>query len=180
MNTRITAVVMRMALVLLATGIGFAVVQAPSRRLEAWAAASLVQLGGGGRVTLAANTSIIVYPARGSAFRALVTPSCSAASSVLALACLASITGRAARGRRLGAVTLAVGTVAIGNVVRIAASLVVGLYAGRAALVLFHDWVGSVFAFAYTLGGYILMLYVLLGRVRPDAYLGRPADVRAA
>ena len=180
MSSRVGLVALRIALVLLATGIGFVFLQAPSRHVEAWAAASLVELGDRGKVQMATDTSIVVYPDRGSAFRALVTPSCSAVSSVLALACLASVSGRAARARTLGAVSLAVATVALGNVVRIAASLVVGVYAGRAALVLFHDWVGSVFAFAYTLGGYILMLYVLLSGGGRAARLGAPVDVRAA
>ena len=54
--------------------------------------------------------------------------------------------------------------VAIGNVLRITASVGMGLVAGRASLVLFHDWVGSLFAFAYILGGYILMISLLLPR----------------
>jgi hypothetical protein len=56
----------------------------------------------------------------------------------------------------------AVGTVVAGNILRISASLAVGLVAGRTSLVLFHDWVGSMFGFGYTLGGYVLLLYLLL------------------
>jgi len=49
-----------------------------------------------------------------------------------------------------------------GNIVRIAASVAIGAVAGRGSLVLFHDWVGSAFALAYTIGGYVLMLWLLL------------------
>jgi LPXTG-motif cell wall-anchored protein len=31
-------------------------------------------------------------------------------------------------------------------------------------LVLFHDWVGSTFGFAYTVGGFVLVLAILLRR----------------
>lgn len=57
-----------------------------------------------------------------------------------------------------GAVAAVVG----GNFLRICSSVVVGLYAGRPSLVLFHDWVGSVIGFAFTLGGFVLMLWILL------------------
>ena len=51
-----------------------------------------------------------------------------------------------------------------GNVIRMAAVLWVGSVGGRGALVMFHDWVGAVFTFGYTLFGYILMLFLVLPR----------------
>ena len=68
------------------------------------------------------------------------------------------------------------GTLAVlaGNLMRIAASLSAGTWAGRACLVLFHDWVGTMFTFASILGGYVLMLYVLLPDRQPTPAL---ADV---
>jgi carbamoyl-phosphate synthase large subunit len=159
------AVVLRLAAVLVIALVGFAVLQGPSRRLETRTTVALLGIGGHGRVFLASATSIGVVPARHAAFRAVVTPTCSALSSVLAIGCLASLAGRSRR--RLGALITAVVTVTAGNVLRIGASILVGLLAGRSSLVLFHDWVGSAFAFAYTLGGYVLMLYLLLPRHRP-------------
>ena len=71
---------------------------------------------------------------------------------------------RGRTGRRIGALACALGCVLAGNVLRIAGSIAVGLVHGKASLVLFHDWVGSLFAFGYTLGGYLLMLFLLLPR----------------
>ena len=50
-------------------------------------------------------------------------------------------------------------------------SLWVGLEAGPASLVLFHDWVGTLFALTYTLVGFFLMLYLIL----PSATAHDPA-----
>jgi carbamoyl-phosphate synthase large subunit len=71
------------------------------------------------------------------------------------------------------------GLVAIvaGNLIRIAGSVVVGLFSGRASLVLFHDWVGSVFGIAYTIGGFIVTLTLLLRGGQPRR--GRHATRRA-
>ena len=45
---------------------------------------------------------------------------------------------------------------------RISGSLWMGYEFGGKALVLFHDWVGTFFALAYTMAGFFLMLYLLL------------------
>jgi hypothetical protein len=59
-----------------------------------------------------------------------------------------------------------------GNVLRLAGSLGFGLWVGERSLVLFHDWVGTVFTYAYTLGGYLVMLSMLLAaRQRRDQEL---------
>lgn len=162
MNHRLRTALVQIATILAATTIGFVALQLPFRRAEAWSAAHLLQLDGARHVSLATSTSIVVFPSHGPAFRALVTPSCSAVSSVLALVCLGWAASTRRRARRLRAVAAAVLTVAVGNVLRIAGSLAVGIMAGRVALVLFHDWIGSVFAFGYTLGGYVLLLYLIL------------------
>lgn len=162
-----TPVLVRVALVVACSVMGFLLLQKPVRTFESRAATALVRLSGTDRVFGVSPTSILVVPAERKPFRAIVTPSCSAISSILAIACLASVSGRRPAPRRALAFGLALGAIAVGNIVRIAASLAVGLVAGRSALVLFHDWVGSTFAFAYTLGGYVLMLYVLLPRHRP-------------
>jgi carbamoyl-phosphate synthase large subunit len=135
--------------------------------LEAEASAGLLRLCGAGGVSVAAGSgsAITVVPDSHAPFRAIVTPSCSALASGLAIGALASLAPvrrRRDRTRRLVATGAAVGTVVAGNILRIAASLAVGLVAGRTSLILFHDWVGSMFGFAYTLGGYVLLLYLLL------------------
>ena len=151
----------RVVAVLLAAVGGFAAFQAPARHLEARATVALIELTGQGQVFLASGSSIAVVPGNQRAFKAVVTPTCSSLSSVLAIACIASLAIGTWR-RRLSALAAAATAVVAGNVVRITASVAVGLRAGRSSLVLFHDWVGSVFAFAYTLSGYVLLLYLLL------------------
>jgi exosortase/archaeosortase family protein len=151
----------------------FLALMEPVRVAEASAAAGLLRLLGMD-VTVQLGTSIQVFPPGHAPFRAVVTPSCSSLSGLLALGFVAGFLPRRPGGRRLRAVFVAMAAVLTGNVLRIAGSLTVGLVAGRASLVLFHDWVGSVFTFVYTLGGYLLMLYLLL-----PARAKRPAPVQA-
>jgi exosortase/archaeosortase family protein len=162
-------VLARVAIRLLVVMGCFFALMRPVREAEASAAAGLLHLLGVEDVTVRLGTSIQVFPPGHSPFRASVTPSCSCLSALLALGYVAGFLPRKSRWRRLPAVVAAMVAVAGGNVLRIAASLGIGLVAGRASLVLFHDWVGSVFTFAYTLGGYMLMLYLLLpSRTEPS------------
>jgi len=162
------SVLVRVACRLLVVGGCFFALMRPVRMAEASAAAGLLHLFGVGDVTVQLGTSIQVFPKGHTPFRASVTPSCSCLSALLALGYVAGFLPRKSHRRRFPAVIAAMGAVAGGNVLRIAASLGIGLVAGRASLVLFHDWVGSVFTFAYTLGGYLIMLYLLLpSRTQP-------------
>jgi exosortase/archaeosortase family protein len=150
-----------MGVVVLVSVAGFALLHNPVRRVEAEAAVAVLRLTGSDRAFVAPGSSIQVLPAHQRPFRAVVTPTCSSLSSLLTLGCLASLTPRRRR-LRVVATLAALATVLVGNIVRISASVGVGLLFGRSSLILFHDWVGSVFAFGYTLGGYILLLYLLL------------------
>jgi len=96
-----------------------------------------------------------------------ITPSCSSLGPALAIALIATVMsiGNPVSDRVLAGV-VGVASIVVGNLVRIASSSVVGLQAGRVSLVLFHDWVGSSFGFAYTIGGFVLMLAILLRRRR--------------
>src|SRR5207244_4818418 len=80
------------------------------------------------------------------------------------LACLGLLVPSKPRRKRYLALVLACGSVAVGNIVRIAGSVGVGLVWGRPSLILFHDVAGSIFGLAYTLAGYLIMLHVLLPR----------------
>jgi exosortase/archaeosortase family protein len=142
----------------------FALFNEAFRQSETIAAAALLHLFGvpSGAVQVRPNSSLAVYPTGSGAFLAVVTPSCSALSSLLAITFLALFVPRRFRRRRPVALACALLTVATGNVLRVAGSIAVGLVSGTGSLVLFHDWVGSLFAFAYTLGGYVLMLAILL------------------
>jgi exosortase/archaeosortase family protein len=162
MRLRRSGSFVHVALVVLTVILGFFVLQEPIRRVETSAAAWLLEQLAGGGVAVFAGTSIQVFPSGHEPFRAIVSPSCSSTASLFALVALSSLAPRCSRRRRSCALALALATVFCGNVLRITASLAVGFVAGHAALILFHDWAGSIFTFVYTLGGFVLMLYILL------------------
>src|SRR5215469_1815425 len=87
---------------------GFALCQHWYRTLEARASVAIVHhLAGRNSASVAGvPTMISVRPLHGPGFFAVITPSCSATASILAIACLASLSPRFGATRRL------VGTVA--------------------------------------------------------------------
>ena len=166
MSRRARRTAIKVAFVLLAATGGFALLQGPTRHLEATAVARALEWVTRGRVsTLVQGKDVLVtVPPPADNFSAYVSPACSVLASVLAIGCLASLAPNRSRPRELAALSAAVVTVSAGNVVRMTAALWVGTIAGRSALIMFHDWVGAIFTFAYTLFGYILMLYLVLPR----------------
>lgn len=164
MRSRASAALIQPFAVIAAVLTAFVFLIDPFRQLETVFAADLLHLLGVApdMVQVRPNAALGVYPDGGGAFLAVVTPSCSSLPSVLAVASLALFTPRQLRRRRFLALGCALLCVVAGNIVRIASSIAVGLVAGTSSLILFHDWVGSLFAFAYTLGGYLLMLFLLL------------------
>ncbi|WP_104524430.1 exosortase/archaeosortase family protein [Blastococcus atacamensis] len=112
-----------------------------------------------------------------------VTTSC---SSILTVIGLTALTFAVLRGRRLHAVLgLAVGLVAVvaANDLRLIASALAGVHWGEPAMVLFHDWVGTVWTLAATLGGFLVMVHFTLpsaGRAEQDVVgrhtAGRPTS----
>lgn len=171
MTSRATVVLLQPVAVVGAVLATFAVANDAFRQAEATAAAGLLYLTGvtAERVQILPNSTLAVFPAAQGPFLAVLSPSCSALSSVLAVLFLAAFVPRSARRRRLPALVCALVCVVAGNLLRIAGSIAVGLQSGTASLVLFHDWVGSLFGFGYTVGGFVLMLWLLLPRrPRPD------------
>lgn len=157
-------IVMLEALAVIAVTVGgFAALQYPMRRFETVTSAALAGLLGPHHIFVLGGPSLLEFPYRGSAYKVTVAPSCSSTASVVSIAALGLLIRRGSRWRRLAATGAAVAAVVCGNILRIAGSLAVGLFAGRASLVLFHNWVGTVFAFAYTVGGFILLLCIVLG-----------------
>jgi len=154
--------------------LGFVLLQARMRSLEAQGALWLLHLVSTRSAFGIAPTTVLVVPRHHAAFDVLITPSCSSLASLLAFACLTPLMPRCPLRRRALAFGTAATVIAVGNVLRIAASIGVGLLAGRASLVLFHDWVGSMFTFVYTMGGYILMLSLLLPRTAGQHAAGTP------
>jgi exosortase/archaeosortase family protein len=113
-------------------------------------------------VTLTAHHTFQVLPSAQQPFRAHMTPFCSSLVSILALGGIGFFILRGALWRRALAFVAAAVFILACNVLRISASLAVGLRYGDRSLVLFHDWVGTMFGLAYTMGGFFFMLWLLL------------------
>lgn len=156
----------RIAALVALLGALFVVGQTPFRHWEALAVAEAARAFGFHGV-LGVHDSQILLSGAGQVFWVDITPSCSSLGPALALALIATVmsAGSPASDRVLAGLA-GVASIVVGNLVRIGSSVVVGLLAGRVSLVLFHDWVGSTFGFAYTIGGFVLVLAILLRRRR--------------
>ena len=164
MTVELRRILLRILLLVGVTGAGFLLLEQRMRQCETAAALDLLHLFRLDGATRDSPTSITVHTRDGQLFAAALTPSCSSLATVLALAGLTVLRPPGSRRRLAGAAAAAVAIVFAGNIIRIAASVAVGLAAGSGSQVLFHDWVGSLFGFAYTLGGFLLMLALLLPR----------------
>jgi len=155
-------VLARLVVIIAADICGFVLLQHAARLAETWLSGGLAGLVGPGRINVVQGTSILVVPWHQPRFLVAITASCSSIFSVCAIASLACVLPHVPLARRALALSVAVGAVVAANVVRLAVCLIVGLAFGRVALVLFHAGVGIVFAFAYTLVGFVLFLYLIL------------------
>lgn len=173
MTARRVDVGLALALSLVIAFAGFALLGGAMRDVESEIVLGL--LGDDSRVSIVGDHVFQVLPSGEQAFRASLTPYCSALIPVLALAAIALCVLRGNPVRRTAAFVVAGLVVVLGNVLRIAASLWVGREAGPGSLVLFHDWVGTFFALAYTLVGFFLMLYLILPSA--TAHIPRAARV---
>ena len=164
MSRRTLRVLVRVAIVAVLITVGFGLLQQDVRSLEMRAAIGVLDLLGAGEHFRQIGAVAVVLPERGALFAAVLTPSCSALASVLAIISLGVLLPKAPALRRTAAVGVAAATIVVGNLVRIVLSLAAGLIAGRSSLVLFHDVAGAAFTFVYVLTGYVLMLMLLLPR----------------
>lgn len=169
MKSRLAVTLGKVLLVCLGAGVGFSAFHEGMRAFETSAALWVLGVLGADGLRPVGRTSVLVISGHHPAFHVLITPSCSSLASLLAFGCLGPLAPRRSPGRRALAVGSAAGVIAVGNVLRIAASIAVGFVAGRGSLVLFHDWVGSMFTFVYTTSGFILMLALLLSKARDEA-----------
>jgi exosortase/archaeosortase family protein len=119
-------------------------------------------LRAGPRVRMYGDHYFQVLPPHHGAFRAQLTPFCSSLVPVLALAAIGVFILSGPPLRRIFAFMCAATVVMLCNVVRVAASVWVGIEVGARGLVLFHDWIGTLFGIAYTMLGFFLMLFLLL------------------
>lgn len=141
--------------------VGFRWCNVPMRDGEMDAVTRLIGLVSSS-VSVTAHHTFQVLPSAQQPFRAHVTPYCSSLVSILALGGIGFFVLRGPLWRRALAFVAAATFILACNVVRIAASLAVGLHYGDRSLVLFHDWVGTLFGLAYTMGGFFFMLWMLL------------------
>jgi carbamoyl-phosphate synthase large subunit len=139
--------------------------QAQVRYLEAVVSVALLKAMNLSQAHAVAPDSIEAFPPGHTGFVVNVTPSCSSLAPILSVGLLATLLPTKSRSRLCRAILLGVAVIAIGNILRIVLSVMVGYVSSSAALILFHDWVGSVFSFLYTLFGFVLLLGSLLSGV---------------
>jgi exosortase/archaeosortase family protein len=114
-------------------------------------------------------TRILVFRPDGELLNAVVTASCSSVLSVVGLTALTASVLRSRRWHALAGLLVAVVAVLVANHLRLLLSTVIGLQWGGGSLVLFHDWVGTLWNLAATLGGFLLMVCVTLpSRMRAE------------
>lgn len=133
-------------------------------------------LHSGRRIELFGNHYFQVLPKSNGAFRAQLTPFCSSLVPILALAAISAFVLNGSPARRVFAFVCAAAVIVGCNVLRVAASLWIGLQVGARGLVLFHDWIGTIFGIAYTMLGFFLMLFLLL----PKATASIPRAARVS
>lgn len=145
----------------------------PMRRFELDSLAWLFRLFGVGGVTAAVGDNLLIASPGHRPILAFISPSCSSLMGILALGTLAVAVLRGRRGHTVVAYVVSAVALFVLNLGRMAASCVAGLWFGRGALLLFHDWVGTVWNFVATLLGFLLLLYLTLpsaDRAEQDRY----------
>jgi carbamoyl-phosphate synthase large subunit len=105
---------------------------------------------------------VLLFRGDGEIIDAVVTASCSSVLSVLGLVALTAAILRARRLHALAGLLVAVVAVVALNHVRLLLSALAGLQWGEGALVLFHDWVGTIWNLVATLGGFLVMVWITL------------------
>ena len=113
-------------------------------------------------VSASLERHVLVFRPGGEIILAEVTESCSSILSVLGLTALTAVVLRGRRQHAVAGLVVAVAALLALNHLRLVASTVAGLVWGTPALVLFHDWVGTVWNLAATLGGFLLMVCITL------------------
>ena len=129
---------------------------------EARWVADVLDLVGVDSVSSSLERHVLVFRPDGEIILAEVTESCSSILSVLGLTALTAVVLRGRRQHAVAGLVVAVAALLALNHLRLVGSTVAGLVWGTPALVLFHDWVGTVWNLAATLGGFLLMVCVTL------------------
>jgi exosortase/archaeosortase family protein len=142
--------------------VGFRYLTVPLRELEALALGKVLDLFFPGQASTVIPGHVLLFPGDGSIIDAVVTASCSSILSILGLTALTVAVLRGRKQHALGGLLFAVAALLALNHVRLLLSALAGMWWGDGALVLFHDWVGTVWNLGATLGGFLLMVWVTL------------------
>jgi exosortase/archaeosortase family protein len=105
---------------------------------------------------------ILMFRSDGELLNGEVTTSCSSILTIVGLTALTAVVLRNRHLHALGGLLVALVTVVVANDLRLIASALAGIRWGEPAMVLFHDWVGTVWTLAATLGGFLLMVCLTL------------------
>jgi exosortase/archaeosortase family protein len=132
------------------------------REQEAAMAVALLHLAGVQDVSAVLPGHILMFRENGDVLDGVVTTSCSSLLSVMGLTALNVAVMRSRRGHALLGLVAAIVAVIAANGVRLVLSALAGLWWGGPAMTLFHDWVGTLWALATTLGGFLVMVAVSL------------------
>lgn len=139
------------------------------REQEGALAVQVMHLFGVDQVSAVVRGHILIFRGPGEVLDGVVTTSCSSLLTVMGLTALNVAVMRARSGHALLGLIAAMIAVVIANDVRLVLSALAGLWWGGPAMTLFHDWVGTLWALATTLGGFLLMVCVTLpGAVRAE------------
>jgi exosortase/archaeosortase family protein len=159
---RLFPVALDIALAALICFVGFRYLTEPLRELEALGLGQVISWIHPGRASTVVPGHVLLFPERGGIIDAVVTASCSSILSVLGLTALTAVILRGRKLHALGGLLLAVAALLVLNHLRLLLSALAGMWWGDGALVLFHDWVGTLWNLAATLGGFLLMVWCAL------------------
>ncbi len=132
----------------------------PMRRFETSAIAWFFSLVGSNSVTVAHNDSLLIVSSGHQPMLTFISPSCSSLMGLLALATLAAAVMRRRRATTVLAYLASASVLFILNLGRMIASAAAGVWFGSGAMLLFHDWVGTVWNFIATLFGFLLLQFL--------------------
>jgi exosortase/archaeosortase family protein len=136
---------------------GYALLIEPARYFEVSLAAGVLRTLGVDRISSALGDSFLIFGPDLQPLTAEMTASCSALTSILALSALAIVALRQRPQALIGFLVAGV-FVLFANQIRLILSLLAGRYLALDALVFFHDWIGALLNFAYTLIGLLIMI----------------------
>ncbi|SFT36171.1 exosortase/archaeosortase family protein [Geodermatophilus amargosae] len=159
---RLLPVVLDLALVGVICIVGFATLSGPLQVLDARGVALVL-----GWIDPAWSSGvlpghILLFRGDDEIIDAVVTASCSSILSVLGLVALTAVILRGRKLHALGGLAVAIVAVVVLNHGRLLLSALAGLHWGEGALVLFHDWVGTVWNLVATLLGFLVMVWITL------------------